>query len=157
MIRVAIVEDQREIREGLAQLIAGAQKFRSTGAWPSMEEAIPALRADLPDVVLVDIELPGMSGIDGIRILKEKHPKLLLIVLTVYDDDDRIFQAICAGACGYLLKSTPPARLLEAIREAFEGGSPMSPTIARRVLELFRQYRPPDQDRKSTRLNSSHL
>jgi DNA-binding NarL/FixJ family response regulator len=145
MIRVAIIEDKREIREGLALLISTTDGFRSVGAWPSMEEGLPGLDAALPDVVLVDLELPGMSGIDGIRILKERHPKFLLLVLTVYDDDDRIFQAICAGACGYLLKRTPPARLLEAITEASEGGSPMSPAVARRVLELFRQHRPVQQ------------
>ena len=139
MIRVAIIEDQREIREGLALLIGATEEFRSAGAWRSIEEAITSLSTDLPDVLLVDLELPGMSGIDGIRILKERYPRLLFLVLTVYDDDDRIFQAICAGACGYLLKRTRPARLLEAIVEAFEGGSPMSPAVARRVLELFRQ------------------
>ena len=141
MIRVAIIEDKREIREGLALLICATQGFLSAGAWPSMEDAIPGLSADIPDVVLVDLELPRMSGIEGIRILKERHPQLLLLVLTVYDDDDRIFKAICAGACGYLLKRTPPVRLLEALTEAFEGGSPMSPAVARRVLELFRHRR----------------
>src|SRR5262245_55437342 len=110
-----------------------------------MEEAVAALAAEPPSVLLVDLELPGMSGIEGIRLLKERHPALLLLVLTVYDDDDRIFHAICAGACGYLLKKTPPARLLEAIIEAVEGGSPMSPAVARRVLELFRHYRPSEQ------------
>jgi DNA-binding NarL/FixJ family response regulator len=145
MIRVAIVEDKREIREGLALLIGATAGFSATGQWRSMEEGIPALVDDPPDVVLVDLELPGLSGIDGIHILKERQPNLLLLVLTVYDDDDRIFQAICAGACGYLLKRTPPARLLEAIAEAFEGGSPMSPAVARRVLELFRHYRTPIQ------------
>src|SRR5215475_163048 len=143
MIRIGIIEDKREIREGLALLIGANPDFQSIGAWPSAEEAIPAVDADPPDVILVDLELPGMSGIECIRLLKEKHSRLLTLVLTVYDDDDRIFQAVCAGACGYLLKRTPPARLLEAIVEAFEGGSPMSPGVARRVLELFRQYRPP--------------
>jgi DNA-binding NarL/FixJ family response regulator len=146
MIRVAIVEDKPEIREGLTLLIGAAAGFSASGAWRSMEDAIPALSPDPPDVVLVDLELPGMSGIEGIRILKERHPKLLLLVLTVYDDDDRIFQAICAGACGYLLKRTAPARLLESITEAFEGGSPMSPVVARRVLELFRYHRPAHHD-----------
>jgi len=96
-------------------------------------------------VALVDIGLPGMSGIDGIRILHERHPSLLLLALTVYDDDDRIFEALCAGACGYLLKKTPPARLLESVAEAVAGGSPMSPEIARRVVFLFRELRPPDK------------
>ena len=142
MIRIGIIEDKREIREGLALLIGANPDFQSIGAWPSAEEAIPAVDADPPDVILVDLELPGMSGIECIRLLKEKHSRLLTLVLTVYDDDDRIFQAVCAGACGYLLKRTPPSRLLEAISEAFEGGSPMSPAVARRVLELFRQHKP---------------
>jgi DNA-binding NarL/FixJ family response regulator len=145
MIRVAIVEDQREIREGLALLIGASPGFRCLGAWRSMEEATAALRAAVPDVLLVDLELPGMSGIEGIRLLKEQHPTLLMVVLTVYGDHDRIFHAVCAGACGYLLKKTPPAKLLEAIGEAVEGGSPMSPAVARRVLDLFRQHRPPEQ------------
>ena len=145
VIRVGIVEDQREIREGLALLIGASPGFGCAGAWGSMEDALAALPAGLPDVLLVDLELPGMSGTDGIRILKEQHPSLLLLVLTVYGDDDRIFEAVCAGACGYLLKKTPPARLLEAIAEAAAGGSPMSPAVARRVLELFRQCRPPER------------
>jgi DNA-binding NarL/FixJ family response regulator len=145
VIRVAIVEDQREIREGLALLIGASPGFRCVGSWPSMEEALAAIDAERPDVLLVDLELPGMSGIDGIRLLKEQHPALLMLVLTVYDDDDRIFHAVCAGASGHLLKKTPPPRLLEAINEVVEGGSPMSPEVARRVLELFRRYRPPEQ------------
>src|SRR5438552_7716954 len=145
MIRIGIVEDMRDIREGLALLIGSANGFRSVGAWPSMEEAMDCIARDPPDVLLVDLQLPGISGIEGIRRLKQNYPTLLMLVLTVYDDDDRIFQAICAGACGYLLKRTPPARLLEAIGEAFNGGSPMSPAVARRVLELFRHYRPAPQ------------
>jgi DNA-binding NarL/FixJ family response regulator len=91
----------------------------------------------------VDLGLPGMSGIEGIRALKARFPELLVLVLTIYDDDDRIFDAICAGACGYLLKKTAPARLLESIREAVDGGAPMSPEVARRVIDLFRDIRPP--------------
>jgi DNA-binding NarL/FixJ family response regulator len=90
----------------------------------------------------VDIGLPGMSGIDGVRILHERHPSIQLLMLTVYDDDDRIFRALCAGATGYLLKKTPPARLLDSLREAAGGGAPMSPEVARRVVALFRRYRP---------------
>ncbi len=110
-----------------------------------MEEAIAGVDAAVPDVVLSDIGLPGMSGIEGVRILKERHPKLLILMLTVYDDDDRIFDAMCAGASGYLLKKTPPARLLESLKEAFEGGAPMSPEVARRVVSLFREIRPPER------------
>lgn len=141
-IKVAIIEDRREIREGLKMLIDGTDGHHCTGSFGSMEEALPGIDRDVPEVALVDIGLPGMSGIEGIRLLKERHPDLVLLMLTVYDDDDRIFEALCAGARGYLLKKTPPARLLESLREAIEGGAPMSPEVARRVVNLFRDFRP---------------
>ena len=144
-IKVAIVEDRREIRDGLAMLIGGTEGFRCTGSFRSMEEALSKISFDVPDIVLCDIQLPGMSGIEGMRILKERYPTMLLLMLTVYDDDERIFDALCAGACGYLLKKTPPVRLLESLREAVEGGSPMSPEVARRVIALFRDIRPPER------------
>jgi DNA-binding NarL/FixJ family response regulator len=144
-IKAAIVEDQREIREALTALINGTPGYRCTGGYRSMEEALEKIRQDVPDVVLCDIGLPGMSGIEGISILKERHPELLLLMLTVYDDDERIFDALCAGACGYLLKRTPPARLLESLREAVTGGAPMSPEVANRVITLFREIRPPER------------
>jgi DNA-binding NarL/FixJ family response regulator len=143
MIRVAIVEDRRDIREGLAALIGGTDGFACSGAFRSMEEAIAPLERDPPDAALVDIGLPGMSGIEGIRLLKKRRPELHVVVLSVYDDDERIFDALCAGACGYLLKKTPPARLLDGLREAVAGGGPMSPEVARRVITLFREFRPP--------------
>jgi DNA-binding NarL/FixJ family response regulator len=143
VIKVAIIEDRREIRESLAMLIGGTNGFECIAAYRSMEDALARIGANLPDVVLSDIGLPGMSGIEGIRILKEKYPNLLLIMLSIYDDDERIFDALCAGACGYLLKKTPPVRLLESLREAVEGGSPISPEVARRVITLFRDVRPP--------------
>jgi DNA-binding NarL/FixJ family response regulator len=141
-IRVAIVEDQDVIREGLALLIDATQGFRVTGRYGCMEEALPDLARRTPDVVLLDIGLPGMSGIQGIGVLRARYPALHLIALTVYDDDERIFQAICAGASGYLLKKTPPARLLENIREVMEGGAPMTPEVARRVLARFHDVGP---------------
>jgi DNA-binding NarL/FixJ family response regulator len=144
-IDVAVIEDQREIREGLAALIAGTPGYRCRAVFTSMEDAIARIGEQLPHVVLVDLGLPGMSGIEGIRVLKSRHPELLVMVLTVYDDDDRIFDAMCAGACGYMLKKTPPARLLESIREIVDGGAPMSPEVARRVIDLFRNIRPPSQ------------
>src|SRR5262252_7559489 len=145
VIRVAIIEDRREIREGLRILINGTEGYRCTGSFGSMEEALDKIATDLPDVVLVDIGLPGMSGIHGIRILRSRHAGLLLLMLTVYGDDERIFDALCAGACGYLLKKTPPSRLLESLREVSAGGAPMSPEVARRVIALFREIRPPER------------
>jgi DNA-binding NarL/FixJ family response regulator len=144
-IKVAIIEDRREIRDGLAMLVGGTDGFVCTAKFGSMEEALPRIKPETSDIVLCDIGLPGMSGIDGIKLLKEKFPDLLLIMLTVYDDDERIFNALCAGASGYLLKKTPPAKLLEALREAFAGGSPMSPEVARRVINIFRDIRPPEK------------
>ena len=96
LLKIAIVEDQREIREGLAALIDGTEGYRCTGSFRSMEEALAGIGHDLPDVALIDIGLPGMSGIDGTRLLKQRYPNLLLLILTVYDDDDRIFEALCA-------------------------------------------------------------
>ena len=144
-IKVGIVEDQREIREGLKFLIHGTEGYRCTGSFGSMEAAIEALGDDLPDILLADIELPGISGIEGMRLLKERWPELVIIALTVYDDDERIFDALCAGASGYLLKKTPPARLIECLREAMNGGAPMSPEVASQVISLFRKIRPPER------------
>ncbi len=145
IIKVAIVEDQRDIREGLASLIKFTDGYECTGSFRSMEEALEKIRFELPNIMLVDIGLPGMSGIEGIRLLKESYPQLLLLMLTVYDDDEMIFDALCAGACGYLLKKTPPALLIESLQEAMSGGAPMSPEVARRVIKLFREIRPPDR------------
>ena len=144
-IKVAIIEDEREIRECLTFLVNGTEGYSCLGSYRTMEEAIDKIPSQLPDIVLSDIGLPGMSGIEGIRILKKRYPDLLLLMLTVYDDDERIFDAMCAGASGYLLKKTPPARLLESLREAVTGGAPMSPEVARRVIALFREIRPPER------------
>src|SRR6266850_3612496 len=144
-IKVAIVEDERDIRECLTFLIDGTDGYVCTGSYRTMEAALDQIGHQLPDVVLSDIGLPGMDGIEGIRILKERHPELLILMLTVYDDDERIFDAMCAGATGYLLKKTPPARLLESLKETVSGGAPMSPEVASRVISLFREIRPPDR------------
>jgi DNA-binding NarL/FixJ family response regulator len=144
-IEVAIVEDRREIRESLALLIGGTDGFKCSGSYRSMEEALDKLKHHQPHLLLSDIGLPGMSGIEGVAILKELYPDLLILMLTVYDDDERIFDAMCAGASGYLLKKTPPARLLDSLREVASGGAPMSPEVARRVIALFREIRPPER------------
>ena len=144
-VRVAIVEDQRRTREGLRALIDGSDGFVCVGAWGSMEEALAASWALPLDVMLLDLGLPGMSGIEGISLLRKKTPQTALVVLTVYEDNDRVFRALCAGATGYLLKNTPPTKLLEGLRSAVNGGSPMSPEIARQVIELFRKFHPPER------------
>ncbi|MEZ5425972.1 MAG: response regulator transcription factor [Pyrinomonadaceae bacterium] len=144
-VRVSIVEDRPETRKGLARLISGAKEFVCAATYRSMEEAIEHIPQNMPDLVLSDIGLPGMSGIEGIRILKERYPNLLVLMLSVYDDDDRIIEAICAGASGYLLKSTSTTKLIASLKEVLNGGAPMSPEIARRVMELFRQSPPPKQ------------
>ena len=143
-IRVVIIEDMREVREGLAALVNGTPGFRCSSCYRTMENALAKVDSDHPDVILTDIGLPGMSGIDGIRILRERLPDVPILALTVYDNDDKIFNALCSGASGYLLKNTPPARLLDSLKEVVEGGAPMSPEVARRVIRLFRDYRPPD-------------
>ncbi len=144
-ISVAIVEDLREVREWLVVLVNGTSGFRCTGSYRTMEEALAKIGDALPDVVVTDIGLPGMSGTDGIRILRERYPELSILALTIFDDDKEVFQALCAGACGYLLKNTPPTRLLESLREVFDGGAPMSPQVARRVVTLFRTFQPPER------------
>ena len=159
-IKVAIIEDEARIREGLGMLIGLADGFRCSDQYASMEEALEKIGKSppdsalpsvvppdiaLPDIILVDIELPGMTGIQGIRLLKERYPDLRLVMLTVYSDDDRIFEALCAGATGYLLKKTAPERLLESLKDVMAGGAPMSPEVARRVIALFHHVRPPER------------
>ncbi len=144
-IRVAIIEDQHEVREGLAALINGTAGFKCAGMYRTMEDALRVLEKEPPDVVLTDLGLPLMSGAEGIRILKERHPSLPIVALTVYNDDEEIFDALCAGASGYLLKNTPPARLLECLKEVINGGAPMSHEVARRVIRLFREITPPER------------
>jgi len=144
-VRVAIIEDDRRIREGLSTLINGSPGYRCVMSFRSMENALATNWVEIPDVTLVDLGLPGMSGIEGLSILRQRYPTVGLLVLTVSEDDDRIFRALCAGASGYLLKKTPPAKLLDGLADVLAGGAPMSPEIARRVIALFRQVRPPER------------
>ncbi|MBS1811298.1 MAG: response regulator transcription factor [Acidobacteria bacterium] len=144
-IKVAIIEDLAEVREGLGYLIGGTPGFQFTGGYVSMETALKDLPRNMPDVVLVDIGLPGMDGIAGTREMKARWPDLVVVTLTVYEDDARIFDALCAGASGYLLKRTSSARLMEGLQDAMNGGSPISPEIASKVIKLFRTFRPPPQ------------
>jgi DNA-binding NarL/FixJ family response regulator len=144
-IRVLIIEDMREVREGLKMLINGTPGFICAGSYRSMTEMLDKFDAQSADVILTDIGLPGMSGIEGTRILRERSHNIPILALTVYDNDEKVFAALCAGASGYLLKNTPPAKLLDSLREAVNGGAPMSPEVARRVVKLFRDFHPPEQ------------
>ena len=144
-IRVAIVEDDRRTREGLALLIGGTPGYDCVGSYPSVEEALRLMGGRVPNVLLLDIHLPGMLGSEGVKVFQEKYPSVQIMMLTIYAEQDKVFESICNGACGYLLKKTAPAKLLEAIREAHEGGAPMSPEIARKVVTLFRRAAPPEK------------
>jgi DNA-binding NarL/FixJ family response regulator len=139
MIKVSIVEDDNRIRESLAVLIDGGENIRCISTHPSAEEAIAQIPLKQPDVVLMDINLPKMSGIDCVRKLKTLAPKLQILMLTMYEDDDLVFQSLMAGASGYLVKRTSPAELLQAIEEVHSGASPMSGKIARTVVEYFQK------------------
>jgi DNA-binding NarL/FixJ family response regulator len=136
-IRIAIVEDDAGLRETLQQIFGSAPDFRMAGAWADAETAIRELPAKTPEVVLMDINLPGMSGIECLRRIKELLPKVRVIMVTVYDDNDSLFQSLVAGADGYLLKRATRLRLLDSVREIVSGGAPISPQIARRMVEYF--------------------
>jgi DNA-binding NarL/FixJ family response regulator len=138
-ITVAIVEDLDDIRNGLFALINGSEGFRCVGSFRDGKEGLAEIPRLNPDVVLMDIDMPKMNGIECIKKLKAENPKIQISMLTVFEDEEKIFQSLQAGASGYLLKKTPPAKLLEAIQELFNGGSPMSAGIARKVVDTFQQ------------------
>lgn len=139
MITVAIVEDNNVIREGLAALINGTPGYACNGEYSSCEAFLSKLSNLQVDVVLMDIGLPGISGIEGVKEAIQKKSDMNILMLTIYEDSDKVFDALCAGACGYLVKKTPPAKLLEAIKDVFEGGSPMSSNVARQVIMAFKE------------------
>jgi DNA-binding NarL/FixJ family response regulator len=144
-IRVSIIDDDDALLRGLSQIVGEADGFTCTATFHSVDEAIPALRANPTDVLLLDIELPGMHGDEAVRLLRNVCQRTEILILTVFADRRRIFESICNGASGYLLKSTPPETLLECIRSARSGGSPISPEIARQIVDVFqRKGVPPD-------------
>ena len=139
MINVAIVEDNKTIREGLAALISGTPGYNCVGSFPDCEKFLSNISKSDIDVVLMDIGLPGINGIEGVKKARKINPALNILMLTVYEESNVVFEALCAGACGYLVKKTPPSRLLEAIKDIYEGGSPMSSNIARQIISVFHQ------------------
>lgn len=142
-ISVAIVEDNPDMRLGTASILRTSRGCAVVGEYETAEELLDAFAAITPDVVLMDLGLPGMSGIEAIASLKRDHPRVEIVVLSVFEDDDNVFRAICAGASGYIAKPVMPRDLLEAVEDAFGGGTPMSPRIARKVLEVFKLNAPP--------------
>ena len=152
-IRVVLIEDQRRTREGLVSLIAGSPGLQVVGQYGSGEEAVARIADDQPDVVLSDLGLPGMSGIEVVVRVRELLPAVPILILTIHGEDHHVFDALCAGACGYLLKDVEPARLIGAVRELHAGGAPMSPEVARRVVLMFQKFAPPrtEQDQLTER------
>src|SRR5258706_2339447 len=139
IIKVAIFEDNRSLREGLAAMIGGTSGFECVGAFPNCNNLLKNISHARPDVVLMDIELPGINGIEAVGMIKEEFPAMKILMETIFDDDEKIFDSICAGAEGYILKHTSPAEIMEAIKEIYEGGGPMTPSIANRVLKMMKE------------------
>lgn len=142
-VRVAIFEDEHLTREMLKDLVNSASNMVCTGAYADAHDLIRKVESAEPSVILMDIEMPGINGIEAVRIIKENFPAIHIIMQTVHDDDDKIFQSICAGASGYLIKGIPAARILEALNEALLGGSPFSPGVASRIIDQFRKQSVP--------------
>jgi DNA-binding NarL/FixJ family response regulator len=138
-IRVCIFEDNTQLRESLFNLVDASEGFVCVGAFANCDDVIGKVSSVKPDVILMDIELPGISGIDAVQLIKEKYPGIKILMETIFEDDEKVFQSICNGAEGYILKNTPPEEILDAIKEIYEGGAPMTPAIALKVIRLFKQ------------------
>jgi DNA-binding NarL/FixJ family response regulator len=137
-IRVAIFEDNRNLRESLFRLLESSEGFTCAGAFAHCERVVENIEETQPDVILMDIELPVVSGIEAVKLIREKNPDVKILMETIFEEDEKIFQSICNGAQGYILKNTPPEEILSAISEIYEGGAPMSPIIASKVLRIFK-------------------
>jgi len=145
-IRVAIFEDNRSLRESLFRLLKSSEGFTCAGAFAHCERVVENIEETQPDVILMDIELPVVSGIEAVKLVREKYPDIKILMETIFEEDDKIFQSICNGAQGYILKNMPPEEILNAIREIYEGGAPMSPVIASKVLRMFKNNLTSEKD-----------
>jgi DNA-binding NarL/FixJ family response regulator len=154
-IRVTIFEDNNSLRNGLYQLINGSEGFECTGAFEDCRDLLKNIHDTKPDVVLMDIEMPGISGIEAVKMLRGKYPEMKILMQTIFEDSEKIFQSILAGASGYILKNTSPARILDFIRETHEGGAPMSPSVATKVLKMIGQESPVVKVKKTDTFNLS--
>jgi DNA-binding NarL/FixJ family response regulator len=136
-VRIVIFEDNHKLRHSLAALLGSREEYEVAGHFPDCMQAADVVRDLNPDIILMDIDMPGISGIEGVSIVKNVKPEVSVIINTVFEDDDKLFKCLCAGANGYLLKKTPPQKIFDAIREVLDGGAPLSPQIARKVLSTF--------------------
>ena len=141
-IRVVIFEDSKLVREAFEAIVNGTPGLSCTGSFANASDILHNIKKTRPDVVLMDIEMPGMDGITATKTIHSRSPEIKILIQTVFDDDDKVFNAICAGASGYVMKNTTPAKLVESIIEVYNGGAPMSPTIASKVLILFQKIAP---------------
>jgi len=142
-IRVLVFEDNMSLRNSLYQLVNGSEGFKCVGAFENCSQLLKNVQDTKPDVVLMDIQMPGINGIEAVKMLRDKYPRLKVMMQTIFEDREKIFQSIYAGASGYVLKNTSPSRFLEFIKETYEGGAPMSPTVATKVLQMITQHDPP--------------
>ena len=147
-IKVAIYDDNKALCESLSQLIESDTDFELSGVFNNPLNILENISKNKPDVILMDIDMPGMTGIEAVALVHKKFPEIKVLMQTVFDDDEKVFNSICSGAVGYLLKKTKPLQMLEGIKEASKGGAPMTPSIATKVLKMFRQYSPPPTDEK---------
>lgn len=152
MIQVVIFEDNRQLADGLTEVISETSDIRVVGNFPDGNDAVRKVNQLMPDVILLDIDMPGTGGLDTLRKIRETNDKVNILMYTVFDDNSNVFQAVCDGANGYLLKKTDPDKLLSSIREVSNGGAPMTPSIARKVLQLFSE--PYQQSKDLEKLSS---
>lgn len=149
-VRVTIFDDNKKLLDSLSVLLDGSPGFQVAGIFTDCTDLESKVEKSQPDVILMDIEMPGINGIEGVKILRQKFPRINVMMQTAFENDENVFEAICAGASGYILKNTPPAKILECIIEVYQGGSPMSPSVARKVLGFLQQPKPEDKKTEST-------